>query len=119
MTSPPGLARSTCSSITRVSRTPPPLEKYTIENFDRVMDLNVKAPFVCTKAAVEWMKKQGAGVILNTSSMVSTFGQPSGVAYPTSKFAINGMTKSLGARTGKIRHPRQRRGAGHHGNGHG
>ena len=78
-----------------------PLEKYTIENFDRVMDLNVKAPVVCTKAAVEWMKKQGAGVILNTSSMVSTFGQPSGVAYPTSKFAINGMTKSLARELGK------------------
>ena len=41
------------------------------------------------------MKKQGHGVILNTSSMVSKYGQPSGVGYPTSKFAVNGFTLSL------------------------
>ena len=35
------------------------------------------------------------GVILNTSSMVSKYGQPSGVMYPSTKFAINGMTLSL------------------------
>ena len=48
-----------------------------------------------TKAVVPQMKKQGEGVILNTSSMVSIHGQPSGVGYPASKFAINGLTKSL------------------------
>ena len=41
------------------------------------------------------MKKQGYGVILNTSSMVSKYGQPSGIGYPTSKFAVNGFTLSL------------------------
>ena len=41
------------------------------------------------------MKKQGSGVVLNTSSMVSIYGQPSGVGYPASKFAVNGLTKSL------------------------
>ena len=40
-------------------------------------------------------------VILNTSSMVSLYGQPSGVAYPSSKFAVNGMTKSLARELGK------------------
>ena len=39
--------------------------------------------------------ERGDGVILNTSSMVSITGQPSGVAYPTSKFAVNGLTLSL------------------------
>ncbi len=68
--------------------------------FDRVMDLNVKAAYLCTKAVVPYMKKQGGGVILNTSSMVSQYGQPSGVAYPMSKFAINGMTKSLARELG-------------------
>ena len=47
------------------------------------------------------MKKQKKGVILNTSSMVSIYGQPAGVAYPTSKFAVNGMTKSLARELGK------------------
>lgn len=40
-------------------------------------------------------------MILNTSSMVGTYGQPSGVAYPTSKFAVNGFTKSLARELGK------------------
>lgn len=41
------------------------------------------------------MKEQKSGVILNTSSMVSKYGQPSGIGYPTSKFAVNGFTLSL------------------------
>ena len=51
--------------------------------------------------AAKVMKEQGGGVILNTSSMVSIYGQPSGVGYPTSKFAVNGMTKSLARELGK------------------
>ena len=43
---------------------------------------------------IPFLEKNG-GVILNTSSMVSIYGQPSGVMYPASKFAVNGMTKSL------------------------
>ncbi len=51
------------------------------------------------------MKPQGGGVILNTSSMVSLYGQSSGVGYPASKFAVNGITKSLARELGpdKIR----------------
>ena len=40
------------------------------------------------------------GVILSTSSMVSIYGQPSGIAYPTSKFAVNGLTVSLARELG-------------------
>ena len=69
-----------------------PFSKYTEETFDKVMDLNVKSVYNCTKAVCEAMKEQGGGVILNTSSMVSIYGQPAGLAYPTSKFAVNGMT---------------------------
>lgn len=47
------------------------------------------------------MKSQGGGVILNTSSMVSLYGQPAGVGYPASKFAVNGMTKSLARELGR------------------
>jgi len=68
---------------------------YTAEAFRKTMDLNVNALFNCTQAVVGYMKEQGGGVILNTSSMVGTYGQPAGVAYPASKFAVNGMTKSL------------------------
>ena len=77
-----------------------PFENYTDELFDKVMDLNVKGVFNAAKAAVEHMEKRGKGVILNTSSMVSITGQPSGLAYPTSKFAVNGMTVSLARELG-------------------
>ena len=77
-----------------------PFEQYTEETFSKVMDLNIRAVFNTTRAVVEYMDKQGSGVILNTSSMVSEYGQPSGVAYPTSKFALNGMTLSLARELG-------------------
>lgn len=72
-----------------------PLYQYTPEEFDKVIDLNVKALFYAILPAAKIMKEQGGGCILNTSSMVSISGQPAGVGYPTSKFAVNGMTISL------------------------
>ena len=69
--------------------------------FDKIMDLNVKAIFNTSRAAAPYMKEQGGGVIINTSSMVSLYGQPAGVGYPTSKFAVNGMTKSLARELGR------------------
>ena len=77
-----------------------PLLNYTEETFDKVMDLNVKGLFHATQAAASHMAEQGSGVILNTSSMVSISGQPSGFAYPASKFAVNGMTVSLARELG-------------------
>ncbi|MBQ7797433.1 MAG: 3-oxoacyl-ACP reductase FabG [Lachnospiraceae bacterium] len=77
-----------------------PFTEYTEEAFDRVMDLNVKGVFNATRAAIECMVPRKTGVILNTSSMVSITGQPSGLAYPTSKFAVNGLTVSLARELG-------------------
>ena len=77
------------------------LYEYKPEDFAKVMELNVNAAFYCSQAAAKVMKEQGGGVILNTSSMVSIYGQPSGAAYPASKFAINGLTKSLARELGK------------------
>ncbi len=71
------------------------IEDTTTEEFTKIMDLNVKAMFNTIKTVTPYMKKNKGGVILNTSSMVSIYGQPSGVGYPTSKFAVNGLTKSL------------------------
>lgn len=77
-----------------------PLTKYTEETFDKVMDLNVKGVFNATRAIVDHMTERGNGVILSTSSMVSIYGQPSGFAYPASKFAVNGLTLSLARELG-------------------
>ena len=77
------------------------LYDYNYEDFKNILDLNVNSVFNCSQAAARIMKEQNGGVILNTSSMVSIYGQPSGSGYPTSKFAINGLTKSLARELGK------------------
>ena len=77
-----------------------PLSAYTPEMFRKVMALNVDAVFYCIRAVYDAMAAQRSGCIINTSSVVSRFGQPSGVAYPTSKFAINGLTLSLARELG-------------------
>ena len=78
---------------------------YTAEEFDKVIDLNIKGVFYAILPAVKIMKEQGGGCIINTSSMVSISGQPAGVGYPASKFAVNGLTISLARELGpdKIR----------------
>lgn len=70
------------------------IEEYTEEEYDQISNLNIKAVFTCSKLVIPYLKKT-KGVILNTSSMVSIYGQTAGVMYPASKFAVNGITKSL------------------------
>lgn len=76
------------------------IDDTTTLEFNSIIDLNVNAMFCVTKAVVPYMKERKSGVILNTSSMVSIYGQPSGIGYPTSKFAVNGFTKSLARELG-------------------
>ena len=63
-----------------------PLDKYTAEHFANVMDLNVNAMMNGILPATAIMKEQG--------------GQPGGVAYPSSKYAVNGLTWSLARELG-------------------
>lgn len=73
---------------------------YDPEEFEKIMDINIKALFNAIQPVTKIMKEQGGGCIINTSSMVSISGQSSGVGYPTSKFAVNGMTISLARELG-------------------
>lgn len=75
--------------------------EYKPEDFDKIMELNVNAVFHCSKAAAPIMKEQGGGAVVNMSSMVSIYGQPAGCGYPASKFAVNGLTKSLARELGR------------------
>lgn len=70
------------------------IDNYTIEEYDKISNLNIKSVFVCSKQIIPYIKET-KGTIINTSSMVSIYGQPSGVMYPASKYAVNGITKSL------------------------
>ncbi len=78
-----------------------PIGAYDDEHFAEVMNINVDALFRLTRLCVPMMKERGKGVIVNTSSMVSIYAQASGCAYPTSKFAVNGLTKALARELGK------------------
>lgn len=71
------------------------LYDYTLEEFNKIVSVNLTAVFVCSQAAARIMKPQGGGVIISTSSMVGEYGQPAGCGYPATKFAVNGLTKSL------------------------
>ena len=75
--------------------------EYDPAAFEKIMALNVSAVFNACRAVAPIMKAQGGGNIINTSSMVSPYGQPAGVGYPTSKFAVNGMTRSLARELGR------------------
>ena len=61
-----------------------PLADYRPEDFQKIMNLNVTAVFNGCKVVEPIMRAAGHGCIINTSSMVSLYGQPSGVGYPTS-----------------------------------
>ena len=76
------------AGITRDAR----LENMTQDQFDQVMDVNVKAVFSCTQAVAPIMLAQGAGVILNASSVVGLYGNFGQTNYAASKYAVIGMT---------------------------
>lgn len=77
------------------------LYAYDDSHFMDVMKVNVDAVFRMTRLVAPMMKEKGKGSIVNVSSMVSIYAQTTGSAYPTSKFAINGMTKALSRELGK------------------
>lgn len=74
--------------------------EYDDQHFLDVLKINVDSLFRMSRLVAPMMKEKGNGAIINTSSMVSLYGQRSGSAYPTSKFAVNGMTKSLARELG-------------------
>ena len=78
-----------------------PLYNYTADEFSDIIDLNVKGIFYGILPTAKIMKEQGGGCIINTSSMVSREAQASGCGYPTSKFAVNGLTIALARELGK------------------
>lgn len=65
------------------------------EDFDKVVDTNLKGAFLCMKAASKLMMKQRGGRIINMSSVVGVRGNAGQVNYSASKAGIIGMTKSL------------------------
>jgi len=70
-----------------------PLDQLTLEAWDRVMAVNLRAPFLCTRAALKIMKPQGGGRIINIGSIASQRVRPQSAPYATSKHGLWGLTQ--------------------------
>lgn len=70
------------------------LQKMTLEQFDRVIDVNLRGVFHCTQAVADAMVAKGSGVILNASSVVGIYGNFGQTNYAASKFGVIGFTKT-------------------------
>jgi NAD(P)-dependent dehydrogenase (short-subunit alcohol dehydrogenase family) len=71
-----------------------PLADIELDEWDRILGINLRGTFVCMKHEIAQMLKQGGGVVVNTSSGAGIRGVAGGAAYSASKHAIIGMTKS-------------------------
>ena len=72
-----------------------PLWEYSVEDWDRVMAVNLRGTFLCCKAVIVPMLEQKSGRIVNVASMAGKEGNPMMNGYSTSKAAVIGFTKSL------------------------
>ncbi|MDM4767634.1 3-oxoacyl-ACP reductase FabG [Pelomonas sp. SE-A7] len=70
------------------------LQKMTLAQFDAVIDVNLRGVFHCAQAVADTMVAQGAGVILNASSVVGIYGNFGQTNYAAAKFGVIGFTKT-------------------------
>lgn len=68
---------------------------YSVEKFDQVIAVNLRGTYLCIKHALQRMIKQGGGVILPLASIGGLKGMPGTVGYNASKFAVNGMVRTI------------------------
>ena len=70
------------------------LQKMTVDQFDKVIDVNLRGVFHCAQAVTDAMVAQGSGVILNASSVVGIYGNFGQTNYAATKFGVIGFTKT-------------------------
>ena len=70
------------------------LQKMTLEQFDAVIDVNLRAVFHCAQAVADTMVAQGSGSIINASSVVGIYGNFGQTNYAATKFGVIGFTKT-------------------------
>lgn len=71
------------------------LQDTTEEDWDKVLDTNIKGSFLCSKFTIPYMVEAGGGVIIFNSSLMANLALPGATAYCASKAALVGLTKSL------------------------
>lgn len=72
-----------------------PLEELTLEQYDEMFDVNMRAVFLLTQAVLPLMREQGSGHIVNIASTSSRWTYPEGTVYCASKFAVLGFSEAL------------------------
>lgn len=72
-----------------------PIEATSIEDWDRLLDINLRGPFLCTRAVAPGMKARRSGAIINVSSNAGVKGGNNESAYCASKFGIEGFSRAL------------------------
>jgi 3-oxoacyl-[acyl-carrier protein] reductase len=77
-----------------------PFEEITVEEWDTVMAVNVRGPFLCARGAAPLMRRNGYGKVVNVSSATVFLGRPNYLHYVTSKAALIGMTRALATELG-------------------
>lgn len=77
------------------------LKKMTDDQFDKVIDVNLKGTYNCARAVVDIMIEQKGGVILNASSVVGLYGNFGQTNYAATKFGVIGMVKTWSRELGK------------------
>jgi 3-oxoacyl-[acyl-carrier protein] reductase len=77
-----------------------PFDQITVDEWDHVMAVNVRGPFLCSRAAAALMRRGGHGKIVNISSATVFLGRPNYLHYVTSKAAVIGMTRAMATELG-------------------
>jgi NAD(P)-dependent dehydrogenase (short-subunit alcohol dehydrogenase family) len=72
-----------------------PVADLPVEDWQRVLDVNLTAHFVCAQCVIPGMIARGGGVIVNMSSVAGRIGQPNRSPYVASKWAVRGLTATL------------------------
>ena len=80
-----------------------PLVEQSVEDFDRVLAVNVRGVFLGLKYVLPVMMKQGSGSVINTSSVAGLHGSPNLSPYITSKHAVVGLTKAAAVEAAKAK----------------
>jgi short-subunit dehydrogenase len=78
-----------------------PVEQTDLEQYRRIMELNLYGPLLAMQAVIPIMRAQGGGMILNISSNVSKMAIPGLAAYASTKYALNGLTFTARAELAK------------------
>jgi len=78
-----------------------PTKEMSVEDFNKVININLNGPFICSKSVISYMEKQKRGKIVNIASIGGRTGRPGvGVNYAASKAGVIGLTQTLARELG-------------------